>query len=227
MKSISEKLETITPGKAREYLRLNTYDGQRPVEMARVRCYSEKMKMGLFHIAHVVFVNYKQNKWLGDAQHSLMACVKSGVPFRAVVEHYDCITKKDVAEVFGQFNMEKPRSRGDVAWVYAVQRGWGHWPKGLVRLLAAALVAVEGGGYRRCPTMPKDQQGALLFDNTGVCKWLCNLKITKVKHLKRGPVVSAMIQTWRSNAADAVEFWRGVSDGEMMEIGRASCRERV
>lgn len=223
MKLTSSKVR-ITPKKADELLRLNTYEGQRNKSQRHIQELAEKMKDGRFHVGSIALIHNGKVE-MADGQHQCEACKLAGVPFTAmqldyVVEEDD--TKEDIAEVFAQFNVDRSRSRGDIAWIYGCKIGMADWPRKCVTVCNSALGWIAGGcSAGGGVNIPKDENSRLLSSNRELCQFVHDIAFgenaSSARHIIRSPVVAAMMQTRRANADAAATFWSAVRDGDMLK----------
>lgn len=79
---ISNRLEWITPQKAREYLGRNT--NNRPIRRAVVEAYARDMAAGNWRVTHQG-IAFSESGELVDGQHRLMAVIRAGVNVQMVV----------------------------------------------------------------------------------------------------------------------------------------------
>lgn len=218
----TEKLVTLTPDKCEEYLKFNVFDGQRRLSDKYALELATKMESGRFHVGNVAIVHRGDETLLADGQHQLTACTLSQVPFKAVLQEYHLNGEDDeqaMARVFSQFNVDRVRQRGDIAWIYACELGWQSWSRRTVTIAASALTIAEKGDGTYGSDLSKDESAALLAANVRVCEWLNAMEIGSCRHLRRAPVAAAMVMTWRKSQKAASEFWTAVKDGDMLAKG--------
>ena len=217
----NEKMTTIVPKEAQRLLAFNNFAGQRHIREGHVDQLAEKMADGRFHIGSIAIVQTDKETLLADGQHQLTACVKSQKPFRAVVQEYTLNGVDDeatVARIFSQFNVDAVRTRGDIAWIYANELGWGTWTRKEVGNLATALSMISSGHFdgHQVP-LSKDQAASLLAENRKLCEWVHSLDVSNNKHLLRAPVLAAMLTTHKKAPKVADEFWTAVRDGDQLK----------
>lgn len=217
----TEQLKTIYPKEAEKLLQLNNFSGQRNIREAHALQLAQKMDDGRFHVGSVALVHKDGQTTLADGQHQLTACILSGKPFKAVVQEYELNGVDDgqaLARIFSQFNVDSPRTRGDIAWIYANELGWGSWRRKLVTNLASALTTLVKGDFGSWNTsVSKDASAALMAENQKACEWAHGLDVASNRHLVRAPVLAAMIATWRKSQKAADEFWTAVRDGDNLK----------
>lgn len=220
---LKSSLVKITPKKAEELLKLNTYAGQRNISPTHVQALAEKMEDGRFNCGRVaVIVN--GNTVLADGQHQCSASILSGRTFPAlmlehIVEEGD--TKQDIAEAFAQYNTDRSRSRADIAWIYGAQAGMAEWPRQAVSLCNSALGWIAAGfGVGGSGALDKDANARLLAAKKSSCQFILEMTFrgegAPFRHLQRMAVAAAMIVTHGVDRCAAEEFWAGVRDGELL-----------
>lgn len=210
------KLTTITPKEAERLLKFNNFVGQRNIREQHCLQLAEKMDSGLFHVGNVALVHKGETTLLADGQHQLTACVLAGVPFKAVLQEYtldDSDGEQAMARIFSQFNIDRSRNKGDIAWIYACELGWSNWNRRVVTVTAAALGMVQNGEMRYDSKLTKDQSAELLTQNIKVCEWINDMNVGSARHLRKASTVAAMISTYRKAQKPSTEFWTGVRDG--------------
>ncbi len=80
---LSVVLETVTPLKAQEYLKTNT-DNYRSIRSATVNKYARDLTSDEWSLTHQG-IAFDKFGTLRDGQHRLLACIKSGKPFKTLV----------------------------------------------------------------------------------------------------------------------------------------------
>lgn len=219
------KLVTIPPKRAEELLAFNTYAGQRNKSARHIQELAGKMMDGRFHVGSIALV-HNGGTIMADGQHQCYASVSCGKPFKANLQEYyveESDTKEDIARVFSQFNVDRARSRGDIAWIHGCQIGMDQWPRRCVTLCNTAIGWIESGfGASATISLSKDDNATLLGKYRKHCQFVfdtCFASGGKNLHLLRSPVVAAMIQTWTKSKGDAELFWSAVRDGDMLKSG--------
>lgn len=218
----------VTPKKAEEFLRINTYPGQRTLSPTHVSELAAKMKDGRFHEGQIAIVHNGEDI-LANGQHQCTASISSGQKFNSRLLEYTVEkgdSKEDVARVFAQFNVDRARNRGDIAWIYGCQIGMQDWPRRCVTICNSALGWIatgfgEGGRAR----MGRDENSRLLSAKKASCQFVHDTifvdnagnSYAKSRHLMRAPVAAAMIVTHAKAASDAEVFWASVRDGDMLK----------
>lgn len=236
----------LTLARAKDFTRVNVYAGQRSVNRRWVEELSGKVEAGDFHEGRIA-VLHDAAKVLGDGvcdllmdgQHQCDLVVHTALSIPCRLHEYTTETgdtKEDVARIFAQYNVDLPRNRGDIAWIYAVQYGMEKWPRKIAKLCNTALgliVAFSGGEGRipsGCQHLTKEQNARLLGKHKATCEFvyhlLCDTEPKYPKHLMRSPVVAAIIRTREIARDDATLFWEGVRDGDLLKKSDPAYRLR-
>lgn len=220
----------LTPKWAQELVAINTHDGQRNFNRRHLLELEEKILDGRFHEA-VIAIMHNGTDDLMNGQHTSMAVVNTGKAVPASVHEYfaeDGDTKEDVARVFAQYDVNKSRSRGDIAWIFGCQVGMNKWPKRCVHLCNTALGWLHGG--YGAVKMSKDENAALLNANVKACEFVHRLMYEEAdalpRHMLRSPVVASMIASFGKSESDAEVFWCAVRDGDMLKRSDPAFRLR-
>lgn len=216
----------VTPKKAEEFLKYNTYAGQRNKSPAHIRELAAKMTDGRFHNGQIATVN-NGSVFLADGQHQCEAVIVSGQKVPATMLEFFVDkgdTKEDVARIFAQFNVDRSRSRGDIAWIYGCNIGMADWPRQCVTLCNTALgwIASGHGSAGGKTALDRDANARLLSAKKSSCSFVRQViygekQSTDAKHLLRAAVAAAMIVTHTKAASDAEVFWMAVRDGDMLK----------
>lgn len=218
----SAELKTITPAEASKFLEINEHEGQRHLSRQTVEQYVRKLGDGRFHVGSIAVWQDNGHSALMDGQHQCTACVQSGIPFQAVVQKFvpeKGDGKSAKAKVFSQFNVDRPRSAGQVVWNVAATSGMGHMTRRCAGLCATALSSIQAGKLHTHDALSKDERAELILKNRKDCEFVHEVAFSATyKHLWRSPVVQAMIEI-RRTAGDksAREFWESVAVGEMLK----------
>lgn len=215
---VSKKIVTLSKKDADKYLAYNNFVGQRTLSDGHVDDLKSKVDRGLFHTGSVALVHTPKETLLADGQHQLTMCSRYDVSIDVVLQEYHLNGEVDdpeaMARIFSQYNVDRSRTRGEIAWIFGCQLGWESWTRKVVTVLSSALSALESGSFLQASRLAKDDAAALMACNTKVCEWVHGMGIAGHRHLKRTATVAAMIATWRKSQKGASEFWAAVRDGE-------------
>lgn len=104
----------MTPNKAKEWWKLNDYEGQRNFDLKNAKKLAHEMKNGRFttgniSIAILVYDNYRSV--MTNGQHQTWACINTSLQQKVSYNLYECYCKKDLEELFSTFNVDKNRSQ--------------------------------------------------------------------------------------------------------------------
>jgi len=215
----------LTPERARHFMKMNGYIGQRNMSESHVLELMEKMKQKDFHEAQIARLRRLDGKErLINGQHTLEAVVRTGLSqymslHTWVMEEGD--TEVDVARVFSQYDVNKVRTRAAINWIYGCQIN-PDWTRDFVSAMGAALAWIASDYADGNVKISKDANGALFKEYLAECNFVHEICFQKAStsgppHMLRAPVFTAMVNTWRTNRKDAAKFWQAVCEGEMLK----------
>ena len=104
-------------------------------------------------------------------------------------------------------------------WFYGVEAGMEEWPRHCVKSCGTALAYLAAGCPSAIQAMDKQKIGEMLEPNRHDCNAVRTLLYRNgapPSHVRRSPVVAAVIATTRVEPKDAETFWTQVQDGEML-----------
>lgn len=219
IKLIKSYATRLAPGDAANFLKKNTWEGQRKLDKRWVESLVKKMREGLFRTALLATATYDGQDVLVNGQHCANAIIVSGWSIPAFIEEYACDTKKDVADLFAQFdNTKSGRSQKDINQIFAAAYGVSHLSVGALRLAVDALARMH---FHTTKGVTKEQKAQLIGMYPQHVEWLNRMLVNHMKaakHLtKRAVVAAVMIATWLRDSASATAFWTAVRDGEVLE----------
>lgn len=225
----------LTPTNAKAFRERNTYPGQRGMGPAYLEELERKMRAGDFHEGLIAIIRLSSGEEvLANGQHQCTAVIETGISVDArlhewTVEPGD--SPADIARVFAQYNVDKNRSRGDIAWIYGAQANMGAWPPRCVKLCNTALGWIYTRLLRK-GKLSKDDNALLLLKHKQECAFVYETAFVNganAKHLYRSPVVAAMMETSNKDLEHAYLFWGAVRDGDMLKTADPAykCREML
>ena len=220
------KGDELTPDKALELLRLNNYKAQRAIRKTNLDELIESIIAGIWRSAEVsIAIMPNGEEVIVNGQHTLEACIQADRNIFVFMVWYKVSCKKGLAVLYQTFDFGKgARTIGDAvkAELHANNLDW---PLHISSLICSALGWIEGefGYYKH----GKASKARLISKN--ISDGLFILSIFKgatkeFKHLKRGPVMAAMIKTYRERPEDAAQFWQEVQSGKGAGTGSQSLR---
>lgn len=212
----SRKIQLLTSDLAEQFLLDNVYVGQRPSREWRVKELADAIRQGVFLTGYIALGRQGWNggkKMMANGQHQCLAVINTDATVSAVIEEYYCKTPADLALLYRQFDNGGTRSLAEVA-IPEVRALGLNWSKKFISAFLAGITFLEN-----CQSIHKNQKVEYLERYTSVGKQIYEIvSVNPVlcKHLWRGPVIAAMIKTFRKNAFDAEQFWTDVRDGELL-----------
>lgn len=219
---------TIGATQAEALLRLNTFDGQRPLQDAWVKQLAAEQAAGNFIKGAIAFARNCKNmtRVLMNGQHQLAAVMMSDCPQRFTVDDYQYETADDLWHLFAKFDVHRARTEQHVM---RAARGLFHdaslrdVPIRTLSAAGAALVWLRGevDPVFTNKAINRAQKAELVEEYKADVLWLDEV-IAKsgMCHPPVVAVVCAMLGTHRANAAKADAFWPNVLSG--VELKRNS-----
>ena len=222
---VSSRMEVITPRKAESLLRLNTFEGQRPLSNGVVQAYARAMAAGEFRRGEIAVAEKAFNggaEVLVNGQHQLQACVAASTSFRAAVDRYRCPERDDLWKLFGTFDVHRGRTEQHVMKaarglftsedLQAIQLR-------VLTMCGTALVFLGGDGIKPnfAAKPPNRYRKAELVQQNKSDVLRVSAYYDDVTHpYITTPVVTAMIATFRADPDHAEEFWDRVLWGDKL-----------
>jgi hypothetical protein len=212
----------ISPKQAEQLLKLNAFEGQRPIGNDWVQDLAQEITAGRFRRGDIAIARKSFNggeEVLVNGQHQLHACILTGQPIFATVEHYDCPDADDLWHLFGSFDGHRRRSEGHVMkaarglFKSDPLRGV---PLSVLRTCGTALMYLGGGTKPNFSARPSNRcrKTELVQQYESDVVRVNGYNTNDTKHMMTVPVVTAIISTHRANADMAPEFWERVLYGD-------------
>ena len=209
--------------KAEKYLQFNTYEGQRSLRSMRITELAKKLVDGRFTTARIAIVQPLNGGTavLVNGQHQCHAIVNANVTVDMFLETFFLDDEDDTtatADIYAQFDEGGLRSVADIAKPYAVAYGMGEWGNRAIGNIVGALAYREWGQNARHHT--KDARAKLLGKYGPDARFLHTVAWQDhddTRHVRRVPVMVAMLATKAKSVADSAEFWGQVRDGELLK----------
>lgn len=215
----------ISPQRCEQFLKLNTFEGQRPLSADTVQDYAQQMSAGAFGRANVGVAKKSFNggeQVIVNGQHTLTAAVKAGVALFATIDYFDCQARDDLWRLFGTYDVHRQRTEGHII---KAARGLfksqflQKTPIQVLRLTGAALVALGGGtkpnfGTRAASKVKKPE---LVQKHEADVMVVASYYEKATARLLTTPVVAAIIATHRVNSDKAADFWERVVWGDKLD----------
>lgn len=212
---ISRKLKEVDPGAAADYLTHNEYEGQRKLKDRRVKQLVDLIESKRFTVGYIVLARQGWNggdKLLANGQHQCAAVIATSKPIVAVVEEYECRTAEDFADLYRQFDNTPQRSLAEVALPEARALNL-QWSQKFIGIMLSGISFIEhhAGVHKnkRVEFLKK-----YIREGDFIHEILSPFSFPEYRHMSRGSVIAAMINTFRKCATDAEDFWEKVLDGE-------------
>ncbi len=217
-----EKSQTVVidPKKAKALAELNQFEGQRPKNLPWIQHLATAMKNGSFTRAEIAVAEFNGKQVLMNGQHTLDACILSGVAFNASLSTYKCKVSDDVWHLFAAFDVHRARSDQNIM---KAARGMFSGdlqaiPLRVLQIGSSALIYLEG------ESKPKFSRAIFAKSKKAelVQKFKSDIFILAGLHGLSIPLhvgsATAIITTHRAAPQHAPTFWR--------KYGPRSCSPR-
>lgn len=214
---IARKTKTVTPEKAEEWLKLNTFMSQRNLRDVHVKRLAATITKGNFTTGNIAFATNPERTRveLMNGQHQLHAVVQTGISIIAHIETAVCPTMKDASQYFAQFDVGASRSIGDIVHAEADSLGI-TWNSRISSLLVGAMGYIGNDNYYKAPnkTLSKFEQAESLRLRMPEGQFLADIFTGESSRtLMRVPVAVAAIMTFHVDPESALSFWEGLRLG--------------
>jgi hypothetical protein len=224
---ISRKIKEVTPDVAEQILASNTYNGQRPKSEKHIKVLSDAITNGLFTVGHIAIAHQGWNggdAMLANGQHQCTAVILTGEPINAVVEEYQCKKPEDFSLLYRQFDNNKSRTLDEVTLPEARALGL-NWHRMILKAVMAGIGFIEGhNGLHKNKRV--EYLKRYIAEGNFINEILSCVKSPESRHLRRGAIVAAMIQSFKKSRSDAEIFWEEVRDGENLKGNSPSLKLR-
>ena len=224
---IRKKLELVTPELAGKFLDANIYEGQRPLRPQHVEVLKNAIESSVFLTGSIAIAKQRWDggaAMLANGQHQCEAVIATGKPIVAVVEEYECNTPQDFAILYRQFDNNAARSLSEIALPEARSRNLA-WSRRFIGIMLAGISFLEGHSgmhkNKRVESLKK-----YIRDGNFIHGIYAPATFPEYRHMGRGPVVAAMIVTFRKDPVVAEDFWEEVRDGDGLRKSSPSFKLR-
>lgn len=217
-KLIKSENRKVSPKRCEDFLKKNTFAGQRALSQPWVQNVSTKICEGGFTKAHIAFAkNGAGVDVLMNGQHQCHACIQAGLPIDATIDYYHCDSETDMWHLFATFDSHRQRTEGHVmkaAKGLFRSEALRNVPLRVLSSCGSALLWLGGGvtpvfsakvlsKSDKADLIEKYEQDVLRVASYGV------------SHIHVA-VTCAIIATHRVNDAKAREFWTRVLHGDQL-----------
>lgn len=216
------RTETVSPRKAEEYLRSNTFLGQRKLDPSWVQNLVSCQKDGSFTKGAISLAETRESNdlVLMNGQHQLNACIMSGLPMLATIDWYKYENDQDLWHLFALFDTHKARSERHIM---KAARGLfeseylREIPLSILAACGSALVFVGGETTPNfsAKTIKKSDKADLVQTYQKDVLFVASMGFQRINV----PVVCAMITTHRKDADRADTFWRRILHNDQLVRG--------
>lgn len=215
------KTTKVSTRMAREWAEMDAAHTDRPLSERRLQVYRKMLADGKFRPVTwaKVWCEETGQSYRVNGKHTSNLLSEEGAldgrEFYAVVEDYEADTLADVANLYSTFDSrQQTRTTGDINRSFASTiPELAEVDQTTINLFVTALAYHANPSLNYADARTPAERAEALFDNVDVCQWLLTIiSHRSAMHLRRAPVVAAMIGTWHKNRADATRFWEMVRD---------------
>jgi len=219
--NVRKENSALTPKRAEELLRLNTFEGQRPISTERVRQLEQIMRDGAWRYADIAVARKSFNggeQVIVNGQHQLSAIVAFGAPVRAVVDYYDCEQADDLWKLFGTYDVQRVRTEQHImksARGLFASEAMRTVPLRVLHLCGTSLLYLGGGTKPNfaAKAFNKGRKAELVQQYESDVMLINSYFCTETEDFFTIPVATAIIATHRLAPRLAKDFWDRVLTG--------------
>jgi hypothetical protein len=216
---------------AKELLATPAFIGERPVRKRHIADLAKHMRDGTFHWNMVSIITCRCNEPHNDkprgttfrmnGQHTCHARLELPASYRAPVRlmRYSASTEADMRRLYATIDRGAPRTKHNVIHSYICgTEEFDSFPFHVRKFLpfGMAIWRWEDSAARAAHN-GEDIAHLLLKSERSlvqtVSAFLAQFSTAEHKHIMRGPVVAAMLETFSKSVAKSTEFWTAVATG--------------
>lgn len=215
------KVIQLTKEMAQKFRDMDGVPSDRDLSVRRIEAYRKIAEAGLFRplqwaTAHCSETGgtYRVN---GKHTSTLFSDDSVTIPrgLVSIIEHFKCDTMEDLAKLYSTYDSRLvTRTTNDINKSFAaVDEDLADVPVSIISLCVTAIAYTKYGPHYT--SKPAAERAEVLFDphNKQFVRWVVEMVVGKdSRHIKRGPVVSAMYETWKRSHRAATDFWTAVRD---------------
>lgn len=213
---------------ATDFLNLPEFSSDRPLDNGHVVRLLTAMKRGTFLPEQVMLISCTLattgKEFRMNGQHTCWARLEMDAKYRCPIQHlrYRAETENDMRRLYASIDRMKARTTGNVVCSYLYDTPeWKAFSKRTLMKLAEALAFwLWDEDHERGKHDGDDRAYLLMTDHyqlgQKVAKFVEESKGTNTQHIRRRPVIAAMMATFSKSTPASIEFWTAVRDGTGM-----------
>jgi hypothetical protein len=223
LRMVSRSTKELDQDFATEILNLPEFSSDRPLDNGHVVRLLNAMKRGTFLPEQVQIVTCTNGgkEYRMNGQHTCWARLEMETKYRCPIQHlrYTAKTENDMRRLYASIDRMKSRSMGNVVCSYLFDtEEWKAFSKRTLMKLAEALAFWLWQGDHERGMHDGDDRAYLLTTEyfklgQSVATFVEQSKGTGSNHVRRRPVIAAMLATFARSAPASLEFWSAVRDG--------------
>lgn len=206
IKYLYNETAVVTPEKATELLKLNTFKRQRPLMEKHVDELANEMSKGRFTEAiQISFAMLNGVLILVNGQHTLHAIIQSGISIQLLLTYYRCEDDMDIAQLYSRFDKggRKPR---DINRALGIAERMDLTDSAITKLKGALRFMNCGFGRKGYIDRGEDTLNEMFLWKDEAHAFFDAVKTTK-KVIHSAPIMSVALVTFRFQPHTAKEFW--------------------
>ena len=129
-----------------------------------------------------------------------------------IMTDYEVVDLEELAKLYSTFDpKESSKNSRDINWLVAgVSPEFKDIPKNVINLAVTALAfdKWEMASWNKTSL----ERASCILDDIKFVHFLAEIMIGDCRHIRRGPVVSAMVRTFRKSQNDSKNFWEAVRE---------------
>lgn len=212
IKFLYNKTVTVTPEKAIELIKLNTFKRQRPLNQKHMLELAHEMREGRFTEAiqiHFAQMNADLILILVNGQHTLSAIIYSGISIQLTLAYYSCDDDADVARLYSRFD-KGGRTPRDVYRALGIAENMELKDRQLHKLYAALRFMNCGFSRKNFVDKGEDTLAEAYYWKDEAHEFFNAVK-SSLTVIHAAPIMSVALVTFRFQSKIANEFWSQVA----------------
>lgn len=228
----------LTHDLAHELLAMPAFTAERPLRKKHVADLVKHMERGTFHWNLVTVITCRcreahdgqpsGTEFRMNGQHTCQARLHLAGSVRSPVKmvRYSAETQADLRRLYSTIDRGAPRTRSNVIASYIVGTDqFKGCPANIRKVLAPGMSMWKWESHHERQSHDSEDIAYLLLKEerslvSAIVNFLAPLSLDDTKHLRRAPVVAAMLETFCKSPEHAGEFWISVATG--LDIKSAS-----
>jgi len=206
---------SLTQPKAKALLELNTYEAQRKLKARNLRDLEAAISEGRWRSTDISIAVFPSGREvIVNGQHTLTACINTTRHIFVLVLRYAVQDEHELSELYRTFDLGRGARSISDAVKAELKANKLKWPLLIASLITSAAACIETNNFRH--NLGKARQSALVCkykEQGGFIVTLYEENRDGFRHLRRAPVVTAIVRSYMISPDTAWTFWSNVRDG--------------